>query len=192
VCANLGHVVEVYPTREGAGQMIEERLIAVLRANSFLAIPLLLLFVKLFVIRISGDVDELFRRLVALPVELLFISMGITIAGLARNNPFASHYKSDTQADLAGAIILFALSVVAALVYRVTRRIHVLHQKFYAAMDSLKLQLAQPGFDFKNAPGRASWRIAWAMAYFLGAAALWFLCTALATLLLAQVFVRVK
>jgi hypothetical protein len=103
----------------------EQRLIGFLQGNVAVAIPLLLLILKLAVLRAAGNADELFRRLVSLPLELIFISNGIIVAGLARRIPFASHYASDSQADFAGAIILIVLAALAAVIYRVDRYVHV-------------------------------------------------------------------
>ena len=170
----------------------EQRLIGILQGNVAVAIPLLLLTLKLAVLRVAGNADELFRRLVSIPLELVFISNGIVVAGLARRIPFASHYSSDTQADFAGAIILIGLAGVAAVVYRVDRYVHVVLQKFSTAIESTNLQVNQPGFDFTNAPPRVSWRLALGLGYFLSALLIWTLEMIVGIVILWQVFLRVR
>jgi hypothetical protein len=128
---------------------LEETLIALLQANVALAIPIVLLILKLVVLRVAGDADELFRSLIALPLEVVFIAIGLVIAGLGRTIPFAAHYRSGTDADLAGTIIIIALAAILAVLNRINRYLHVLLQKFFTAMDSIKLHVEQPGFDFK-------------------------------------------
>ena len=78
----------------------------------------------------------------------MFISVGIIVAGLARKLPFASQYLSDTQVDLAGASPYFCM--MATILYRLNRFVHVLLQKFFAAMESINLPINQPNFDFAD------------------------------------------
>jgi hypothetical protein len=170
----------------------EQRLIGVLQGNVAVAIPLLLLILKLAILRTVGDPDEFFRRLVSIPLELIFISDGIIVAGLARRIPFASHYASDTQADFSGAMILIVLAGLAAVIYRADRYVHVVLQKFFTAIQSTNLQVNQPGFEFTNAPLRVSWKLTLGLGYFLFALLIWVFEMIVGIVILWPVFLRVQ
>ena len=65
----------------------EQRLINLLQGNVALAVPLVLLIIKLVVLRVAGDANELFRRLVSVPLDLVFISVGMILFALQKKHP---------------------------------------------------------------------------------------------------------
>ena len=80
--------------------------------------PLLVLVFK-FAVRWTTreQLKDVFRSLLTLPLDFIFIAVGLMLAALARRLPqFAARYSSDREADLHGAILMVALFLVAIVV----------------------------------------------------------------------------
>jgi hypothetical protein len=108
--------------------------------NIVIALPLTLLVIKIavrFVIR--EPAKDIFRSLLTLPLDFVYVAMGLMLAGIARRIPaFATHYKTDKEADFAGAFFLLGLFVVACFITSIDRFVRLLWQKFYAAWNLSK------------------------------------------------------
>lgn len=108
--------------------------------NIVIALPLTLLVIKIavrFVIREAAK--DIFRSLLTVPLDFVYIAMGLLLAGIARRIPtFATHYKTDKEADFAGAFLLLGLFIVACLITSIDRFVRLLWQKFYAAWNLSK------------------------------------------------------
>ena len=170
---------------------LEDLVISLLSANVALAIPIFILVLKLVVLRISGDLDELFRSLAAVPLELLLIAIGLVFTGLSRTVPFESRYHSDRLVDFSGLVVVVMLSICLAAFYRLNKSVLTYFQRFFVAMDSVKLQVAQSNFKF-DSNSRVTWNTAWAIAYLMASILSWVAEMAVGTFLLWQVMLRMK
>jgi hypothetical protein len=170
----------------------EDTIAAVLRSNVAVTIPLLILLIKLMVLRVSGEAQELFRSIVAIPLEIILIAIGTVVAGLSRTIPFESRYRSDVKVDLAGAILILVLALVLAVLNKVNTRLIVYFEKFYVAMQSIKLHISQQGFDFNTASSSTTAIIASSLWYLLMSTLGWVSAMAISIFLLWQVFLRIR
>ena len=105
------------------------------RHNLLLALPLTILAIKLIVRWLSREkTAEIFKGVLAMPLDFMYIAMSLVLAGLARRIPsFIAHYRSDTDADFNGAVLLILFILVAVLISIMDRGIRLLWQKSYAA-----------------------------------------------------------
>ncbi len=105
------------------------------------ALPITILAIKLLVRFFTRErARDIFRSLPVLPLDLIYIGFGLLIAGIARRIPaFATHYRSDKDADFAGLILSLVLFFSACLVTLIDRAIRLLWQKFYAAWNLTKV-----------------------------------------------------
>jgi len=113
-----------------------ERVIMGLYAhNLIVALPLTILFIKLFVRFVTREqAKDIFRSVLLLPLDFIYIAFGLLLAAMARRIPgFAMHYSSDKEADYAGVILCCGLFAAACLVTWMHRGVRLLWQKFYAA-----------------------------------------------------------
>ena len=165
----------------------EDALISLLRSNVAVAIPLFILLLKLVVLRISGDLEELFRSLVAIPL----ISIGLIFAGLGRTIPFETRLGSDRSIDLHGTVLVLIISGCLALLYRVNKALVIYMQKFFAAMDSIRIPVAQANFEFKGS-GTTAWKTAWAVGYLMSSALMWVTEMGVSVFFLWQTFLRLR
>lgn len=145
----------------------ENAIVDFLRSNVAVVIPLFILFLKIVVLRISGDVEELIHSLVIMRMEVLLIAIGFVLAGLSRTVPFESRLLTDTRKDLTGAVLLFIISIILAVMYRVNKRVIVYFERFSVAMEGARLPSQQGKLVLINSGQAPSWKMAWAAAYFL-------------------------
>jgi hypothetical protein len=170
----------------------EGPLVEFLRGHVAVVIPLFILFLKIVVLRISGDVKELIHSIVITPMEVALIAMGFVFAGLARTIPFQAPFHSDTAKDLAGTILIFVISIVLAIMYRANRKAIVYFERFVIAVDNSYLQEQQPKLVFiRHAGQSAEWSTAWAAAYFLLAILIWSANLGVAIMVLWQTLLRI-
>ena len=123
-----------------------------------IALPLTLLVIKLFVRFVSREKPkDLYKSLLVLPLDFVYISTGLMLAALARSLPaFAGKFASPSDADLQGAILLLALILLAIFLTLCDRLVRWLWQKFYAAWTLYKSD-AQLPLEFPPAgPNEAS------------------------------------
>lgn len=162
-----------------------------LRSNVAVAIPILVVLFKLFALRLAWEAEELFKSIVAIPLELILIGVGIVVAGLARTIPFEMRYHSDTRVDLAGAVLLVVLAMVFGILYKINQHIILYFENFNVAMESVKLQISQKDFDFNTTGTPTTMKLAWGLWYLLASVLGWGVEIALSIFLLWQVFLRV-
>jgi hypothetical protein len=121
--------------------------------NITLALPLTLLLLKLGVRFVTREkAKDVFRSILVLPLDLIYIAIGLLLAGMARRIPtFAAHYRNDKEADFSGAVLFIVLLFAACIVTWIDRGVRLLWQKFYAAwnlakqMQSEDQQMSLPG-----------------------------------------------
>lgn len=103
--------------------------------NLVVALPLTILIIKLAVRFVTREAPkDIFKSILVLPLDLIYVAFGLLLAGLARRIPaFAAHYTSDKEADFAGIVFCLILFVAACLVTWTDRGVRLLWQKFYAA-----------------------------------------------------------
>ena len=115
--------------------------------NMVIALPLTILLIKIVVRFVAREAaKDIFRSLLVLPLDLIYVAFGLLLAGMTGRVPmFVSHYGNPKSAIEAGFIIGVCLFVVACLVTWIDRGIRVLWQKFYAAwMLAVQLQVTHP------------------------------------------------
>jgi hypothetical protein len=103
--------------------------------NVVVALPLTILTIKLLVRFVSREpAKDIFRSVLVLPLDLIYVAFGLLLAGMARRLPaFVTHYPNDKEADFAGMLLGVGLFVVACLITWMDRGVRLLWQKFYAA-----------------------------------------------------------
>jgi hypothetical protein len=103
--------------------------------NVVVALPLTILITKLVVRFVTREpAKDVFRSVLVLPLDLVYVALGLLLAGIARRIPaFVSHYQNDKEADFAGIVLCLGLFVVACLLTWMDRGVRLLWQKFYAA-----------------------------------------------------------
>lgn len=173
----------------------ENPLVQILRANIAVVIPMFILFLKIVVLRISGDVKELIHSIVITPMEVLLIAMGFVFAGLSRAVPFEIQFKTETERDLAGTILIFVLSGILAVMYRMNRKANLYFEKFMIALENSRLQERQPKLIFmptREGTSMPEWSTALAVGYFLIAVLIWSMNLTIAIFALWQIFLRIK
>jgi hypothetical protein len=170
----------------------ENPIVRFLKNNMAVVIPLFILFLKVVVIRISGDVNELIHSIVVTPMEVLLISMGFIFEGL-RQASFESQFRTEGEKDLAGLILIFTLSMILAFVYRTNKRAVQYFEKFTVALDNSRLRERQINLVFmpSHDPVSEEWATAWAVGYFLFAVLIWVLNLMIAIFVLWQTMLRI-
>jgi hypothetical protein len=103
--------------------------------NMVIALPLTILLIKIVVRFVAREAPkDIFRSLLVLPLDLIYVAFGLLLAGMTGRIPtFVSHYGNPKSAIEAGFIIGIFLFVVACFVTWIESGIRVLWQKFYAA-----------------------------------------------------------
>jgi hypothetical protein len=175
--------------------LFEDPLVRLLRSNMAVVIPLFILFLKIVVLRISGEVKELIHSIVITPMEVLLIALGFVFAGLSRSVPFELQFQTDTDKDLACTIIIVAISIILAAMYRANRKAILCFEKFTIALENSRLQEKQGNLLFMPKHEKISaneWNIAWAVAYFMIAVLIWLANLGIAVFALWQVLLRIK
>jgi hypothetical protein len=147
-------------------------LISLLDKYLIVAIPFTVLALRLLVRWLAREEPrEIFRSIVMLPIDLMFISMSLVLTGLARLQPkFALTYGSDRNADLAGAILLLVLVIIASVLTYVGRGVRLLWQKSYAAWQQIvvrrqEVEEGQEGFDWRD--DGIAFRLFWLLGYWV-------------------------
>lgn len=108
--------------------------------NIVLVLPLLVLAFK-FAIRWTTreQLKDVFKSLLTVPLDLVYIAVGLMFAALARRLPhFIAIYPTDKEADLQGAILIGALFLVAVVITLSDRGVRLCWQKAFAAMALVK------------------------------------------------------
>jgi hypothetical protein len=172
----------------------EGPLVQFLRANIAVVIPVFILFLKIVVLRISGDVNELIHSIVITPMEVMLIALGFVFAGLSRTVPFETQLHGDTEKDLAGTVLIFVISALLAVMYRANRKVVLYFEKYTVALENSRLQERQGNLVFMPNPdmpyGR-EWGTAWAVGYFVLAVLIWTANLMLAIFALWQTLARI-
>lgn len=108
--------------------------------NIVVALPLTILMIKIIVRFVTREPPkDLFRSLLVLPLDLIYVAFGLLLAGMAGRIPaFTSHYESPKSAIEAGFVLSIGLFVVACLITWMDRGVRLLWQKFYAAWNLAK------------------------------------------------------
>jgi hypothetical protein len=173
----------------------ENPIVQFLRSNIAVVIPLFILFLKIVVLRISGDVKELIHSIVVTPMEVLLIAMGFVFAGLSRTVPFEVHLKTDTERDLAGTVIILVISIILVVMYRTNHKAILYFQKYTVALENSRLQEKQGNLIFmpnRHATPLIEWSTAWAVGYFMSAVLIWIMNLMVAIFVLWQTMLRIQ
>jgi hypothetical protein len=173
----------------------EGPLVQFLRANIAVVLPLFILFLKIVVLRISGDVKELIHSIVITPMEVLLIALGFVFAGLSRTVPFEAQLQSDTEKDLAGTVLIFLISGLLAVMYRANRKAVLYFEKYTIALENSRLQERQGNLVFMPSPDgdpSQEWGTALAVGYFVLAVLIWIGNLIVATFTLWQIIARIS
>lgn len=135
-----------------------ERVIMGLYAhNIIVALPLTILFIKLFVRFVTREpAKDIFRSVLLLPLDFVYIAFGLLLTAMARRVPgFVAHYGNDKEADYAGVILCCGLFVAACLVTWMHRGVRLLWQKFYAAWTLMtQMQDKEQQLSLPTGPGQ--------------------------------------
>lgn len=120
--------------------MTETKIVAFIQHHSVVAIPFLILFCKILVRWISREAaKDVFKSLLMLPLDFIYIALALVFSGLARKIPsLAARYGSDIQADFNLAVLVVMLIAAAVAVTAMDRYVRVLWQKFYSAVSMLR------------------------------------------------------
>jgi hypothetical protein len=171
----------------------ENPIVRFLHSNVAAVIPLFILFLKIVVLRISGDVKELIHSIVITPMEILLIALGFVFAGLSRAIPFAVQFKTDTERDLAFTILIFIVSGILAVMYRANRKAILYFEKYTVALDQSRLLERQGNLVFmpkRDGTPPVEWNTALALGYFLAAVLIWIANLMVAVFVLWQTTLR--
>lgn len=145
---------------------IETLVLSFLRSHVNIVIPLAIMALRLVVLRLAGDMKEMFRTLFSVPMDLVFISISLVLAGLARTIPgFANRYQSPSEADLAGTVLLLALIVIAVFFSYIDRFNRVVAESFHVALQQIKRFTEQPEFKWKEPSLSVGFRLVFAVLY---------------------------
>jgi hypothetical protein len=103
--------------------------------NLIVALPLTILFIKLLVRYFTREpAKDIFKSLLVLPLDLIYVAFGLLLAGIAGRIPaFAAHYETVREADFAGFAGGCWLFAAACFVTWSDRGLRLLWQKFFAA-----------------------------------------------------------
>ncbi len=171
----------------------ENPIVHFLHRNVAAVIPLFILFLKVVVLRISGDVKELIHSIVITPMEILLIALGFVFAGLSRAIPFAVQFTTDTGRDLAFTVLIVAISAILAVMYRANRKAIMYFEKYTVALENSRLLERQENLVFmpkRDGPLSVEWNTAWAVGYFMGAILIWIANLMVAVFVLWQTTLR--
>ncbi len=147
---------------------IEQFLIRFLQSHVNIVIPLAITALRLIVLRLAGDMKEMFKTLFSVPMDLVFISISLVLAGLARTIPgFASRFRSPSDADLAGTVLVLALIGLAVLFSYVDRLNRLVAESFYVALQQIRKLIEQPEFKWKEPSFSVTGRLLFAMLYLI-------------------------
>ncbi len=119
-----------------AAQLGYEQVVMQFYADTIVvALPLTILAIKVIVRFFTREpAKDIFRSLLVLPLDLIYVAFGILLAGMAGRIPaFTSHYGSPKTAIEAGFVLRGTLFFAACFVTWTDRAVRVLWQKFYAA-----------------------------------------------------------
>lgn len=136
---------------------VDKLLIGFLRGNLIILLPLTVLLIQLIVRWMAREEPkEVFRSVLTVPLDIVYIAISFVLSGLARLMPrFSQRYASDRDTDLAGAVLVVALTGVAVLLTLLGRGARLLWQKYYAALQQVRRRVGESDFDWKN-PGYMS------------------------------------
>lgn len=118
-----------------------ERVIMGLYAhNIIIALPLTILAIKIIVRFFTREpAKDIFRSILLLPLDLVYIAFGLIIAAMARRLPtFLAHYPNERESVYGGLLLCGGLFFAACLITWMDRGVRVLWQKFYAAWNLAK------------------------------------------------------
>src|SRR5436190_13288680 len=118
-----------------------ERVVMGLYAHHIIvALPLTILVIKLFVRSFTREAaKDLFRSVLVLPLDLVYVAFGILLAAMAGRIPsFAAQYHSEKDADYAGIVLCVGLVAAACLITWMDRAVRLLWQKFFSAWSLVK------------------------------------------------------
>jgi len=118
-----------------------ERVVMSLYAhNLIVALPLTILFIKLLVRFFTREPSkDLFRSVLTLPLDLVYIAFGILLSAMAGRIPsFAARYSNEKEATFAGIILCLELFAAACVITWLDRSVRLLWQKFFSAWSLVK------------------------------------------------------
>jgi hypothetical protein len=124
-----------------------ERIVAqVYRDNIAVSLPLTILTIKIFVRIVTREKPkDIFRSVLVIPLDLVYIAFGLLLAGMAGRIPsFTAHYGNRANAIGPGLVLGCSLFIVACLVTLMDRAVRLIWQKFFAA-STLARQIPQDG-----------------------------------------------
>ncbi len=116
-----------------------------------IAVPFTILLVKFIVRWCSREaIKDVFKSLLTVPLDFVYIALGLVLAGLAHRLPeFVSRFGSDRDADFNALVLALLLIVAAVLITWLDRGVRLFWQKAYAAWSLIKdnPQLPLPSAD---------------------------------------------
>jgi hypothetical protein len=113
----------------------EQVVIASYRRHLIVVLPLTILAFKLIVRVVAREPKkDVFRSLLVLPLDFIYIAMAVLLAAAARRDPnLIAHYGSDLDTDMAVVIQTVLLVTVAIIITVCDRWARILWGKFFAA-----------------------------------------------------------
>jgi hypothetical protein len=192
----------------------ENAVITAYRLHLVVALPLTILAIKVLVRVVAREPKkEVFRSVLVLPLDFVYIAMGILLAAAARRDAaLMKHYESDASADMAVVLQMISLMISATVITIFDRWVRVLYQKFYAAWQLLgqkmkeaklaggqtpqgsdgQMNLNLASADGATFSGESGILLAWIMFYWTAMAPLWMGQAALGLLCLGSILSRLK
>lgn len=113
----------------------EQVVIASYRRHLIVTLPLTILAFKLIVRVVAREPKkDVFRSVLVLPLDFIYIAMAVLLAAAARRDPvLIAHYGSDLDTDMAVVLQMVWLITVAIVITIFDRWVRILWGKFFAA-----------------------------------------------------------
>jgi hypothetical protein len=113
----------------------ESLVIAAYQQHLIVALPLTILGIKMLVRFVAREPKkDVFQSLLILPLDFVYIAMGILLAAAARRDPaLMKRYGTDENVDMAVVLQMISLIVSATVITVFNRWERILYQKFYSA-----------------------------------------------------------
>ena len=148
------------------------RIVTGIQANLILLLPFILVVLRFIVMRIAGEsVEEFWRSMLNVPIELCFAAIGIVLSALHDDFPgFSRRFGVHTGG--VGAVMVIIISIFILISMIANRFADKLSKNFIVAMRKVQTEINNPGFKWGNDIGTAG-RMFWAMRYITGIIIVW-------------------
>lgn len=119
--------------------MYEQRIIHLLNEWVVVVLPITVVLLRLALFRMSGQMEEMYRNLFAIPQDLVFIAVSFVLAGVSRTIPaYAKHYPSDNAADLASILQVLLFLLLAFIVMKMQESVTFFYQRMVVCWKQIK------------------------------------------------------